>query len=60
MAFRYMIDCNYGTDDGNMGQISNKVLTHDKTFIIMKNYFKNCISCALRISIANGHYNIIS
>ena len=36
MAYRYMIVGNYGTHDGNMGQISNKVLTHDKTFMTVK------------------------
>ena len=60
MASRYMIDCNYGTHDGNMGQINNKVLTHDKTFMIMKNYVKGFTkACTLRNSIVDSHCNTI-
>jgi len=40
MASRYIFACNYGTHDGNMGQINNKVLTYDNNFLIVKNYVK--------------------
>ena len=60
MAFRYIIVCNYGTHDGNMGQINNKVLTYDKNFLIVKNYVKGCTkACTLRNSIVNVHSNNI-
>jgi len=61
MASTYIIVCNYGTHDGNEGQINNKVLTHDKNFY---DYEKLCQrlhkkGCALRNSIVNSHCNNI-
>jgi len=51
-----MFACNYGTHDGNMGQINDKVLTHDKNFLIAKNYVKGFTkACTLRNSIVDVH-----
>jgi len=60
MASRYIFVCNYGTHDGKMGQINNKVLTYDKNFVIVKNYVKGFTkACTLRNSIVDVHCNNI-
>ena len=59
MASRYVIVCNYGTHDGIMVQINNKVLTNDKTFMIVKNYVKGFTKAyTLRSNIVNGHCSL--
>ena len=56
----YIIVSKYGTCDGNMGQINNKVLTYDKSFLIVKNYVEDFTkACTLRNSIVDIHYNNI-
>ena len=60
MASRYIFACNYGTYDGEMGQINNKVLIYDKNLLIVKNHVEGFTKAfTLRNSIVDAHSNNI-